>query len=226
MALYKSVKKKIRSLLNIVRISFINRSMKKNKNIFDKTNFFYGGGKICITRTKWGKFSGIGANPWVYDTVVGNFTNIASNCRIGLRDHIHTNFLISDHVYRNGEHILCGLKAYDGYWVKIGSDVWIGDSVIVLRGCEIGDGAVIAAGSVVTKSVPSYAIVGGNPAKFIKWRFPKDIRNRLTDIKWWNWSSDDIISKRDYLENLVGFKMDDYKYKYMKPKRFVTTHCE
>ena len=54
--------------------------------------------------------------------------------------------------------------------------MWIGDSVIIMRGIKVGDGAIIGAGSVVTRSVPDFAIVGGNPAKFIKWRFPEQVR--------------------------------------------------
>ncbi|MFQ6186457.1 CatB-related O-acetyltransferase [Sinorhizobium meliloti] len=71
--------------------------------------------------------------------------------------------------------------------VVIGHDVWIGDQVIVLNGVTIGTGAVIAAGSIVTKNVPPYAIVGGNYAKPIGpgTRFPQHICDRLLETKWW-----------------------------------------
>ena len=81
--------------------------------------------------------------------------------------------------------------------INIGSDVWIG------RGCRfksttpdkslnIGNGAVIAADSVVVKDVPPFAIVGGNPAKFIKWRFEPEIIEALERIAWWNWNLEKI----------------------------------
>lgn len=76
--------------------------------------------------------------------------------------------------------------------VVIGNDVWIGANVIILPGVHIGDGAVIAAGAVVTKNVDDYAVVGGNPAGFIKYRFNDKVRNALIEIKWWEWSHDNI----------------------------------
>ncbi len=71
--------------------------------------------------------------------------------------------------------------------VVIGNDVWIGYRAIILSGVTIGDGAVIAAGAVVTKDVPAYGIVGGNPAKLIKKRFDDETIQRLLRIAWWNW---------------------------------------
>ncbi|WP_287284520.1 CatB-related O-acetyltransferase [Treponema sp.] len=71
--------------------------------------------------------------------------------------------------------------------ITIGNDVWIGGNVIVQRGVTIGDGAIVAAGAVVTKDVPPYAIVGGVPAKVIKYRFDKKIINTLLKIKWWQY---------------------------------------
>jgi len=71
--------------------------------------------------------------------------------------------------------------------VVIGNDVWIGLNVTILSGVEIGDGAVIAANSVVTKNIGSYEIWGGNPAKLIKKRFTKEQINKLLEIKWWEW---------------------------------------
>ncbi len=76
--------------------------------------------------------------------------------------------------------------------VEIGNDVWIGANVVILPGVKIGDGAVIAAGAVVTRDVEPYAIVGGVPAKIIKYRFSKDIIEKFLRIKWWEWSIEKI----------------------------------
>lgn len=78
------------------------------------------------------------------------------------------------------------LKCKNGFFATIGSDVWIGNDVIIKGGVNIGDGAVIGMGAVVTKDVPPYAIVGGVPAKIIKYRFDESTIDQMLKIKWWN----------------------------------------
>lgn len=80
--------------------------------------------------------------------------------------------------------------------VRIGHGAWIGDSVIVLPGVTIGDGAVIGAGSVVTKSVAAYAIAVGNPARVIRYRFSDEIIALLGEVRWWEWSERQIQDNR------------------------------
>lgn len=75
---------------------------------------------------------------------------------------------------------------------KIGNDVWIGNGVFILPGVVIGDGAIVAARAVVTKDVPPYAIVGGNPAKVIKYRFPQFLIERLLASEWWCYAPWDL----------------------------------
>lgn len=76
--------------------------------------------------------------------------------------------------------------------VKIGNDVWIGANAIILPGVKIGDGVIIAAGAVVTKNIEPYAVVGGIPAKIIKYRFNADDIKLLEKIKWWDWSIEEV----------------------------------
>lgn len=76
--------------------------------------------------------------------------------------------------------------------VVIGNDVWIGAGAIILPGVRIGDGAVIAAGTVVTKDVECYEVVGGNPARHIKYRFEQSTIDKLMELQWWNWDEKKI----------------------------------
>jgi len=81
---------------------------------------------------------------------------------------------------------------YNSGVTEVGNDVWIGANVTILSGRKVGDGAVLAAGAVITKDVPPYAIVGGNPARVLKFRFDEDIIARLLTIKWWDWPREKI----------------------------------
>ena len=76
--------------------------------------------------------------------------------------------------------------------VVIGHDVWIGTEAMIMSGVHIGDGAVIGARAVVTKDVPPYTIVAGNPARVVRLRFPPEIVERLQRVAWWNWDDERI----------------------------------
>lgn len=81
----------------------------------------------------------------------------------------------------------------------IGNDVWIGQNVTVMPGIHIGDGAIIAANSVVTKDIPAYHIAGGNPCKIIRKRFDYELISFLLKIKWWDWTPEKIFDNLDTL---------------------------
>ena len=93
--------------------------------------------------------------------------------------------------------------------ISIGSDVWIGNGCTVVPGVNIGDGAVIAAGAVVTKDVPPFAVYGGVPAKPIRMRFPAHIVAWLRELKWWEWSNEQLHRNRSFFEtDLSGCSPD------------------
>jgi len=71
--------------------------------------------------------------------------------------------------------------------VVIGNDVWLGQNAFILSGVTVGDGAVVAANAVVTKDVPPYSIVAGNPATVKKFRFDAETIERLLSVRWWDW---------------------------------------
>lgn len=101
-------------------------------------------------------------------------------------------------------------QAEPGVLVRIKNDVWVGDDAIIMNGVTVGNGAVIGAGAVVTKDVPDYAIVGGIPARLIKYRFEPSIIERLLNLKWWELDDEllrqhvlhDIHQSLKYLESL------------------------
>ncbi|MCW8905073.1 MAG: Vat family streptogramin A O-acetyltransferase [Sedimenticola sp.] len=84
---------------------------------------------------------------------------------------------------------------------EIGNDVWIGYAATIMPGVKVGSGAIIASKSVVTGDVPAYSVVGGNPAKVIRYRFDEDTIKELLAISWWNWSAEKITAN---LEAIVG----------------------
>lgn len=83
--------------------------------------------------------------------------------------------------------------------IIIGNDVWIGTRAMICAGVRIGNGAIVAAGAVVTKDVPPYAIVGGNPARVIKYRFDKETIDFLQKTKWWHWPEEELVKHKDFI---------------------------
>ena len=87
--------------------------------------------------------------------------------------------------------------------VIIDEDVWVGSNAVILSGVHIGRGAVVAAGSVVTKDVPAYSIVAGVPAKILKMRFSEEQIIKLENLQWWSWSKEEIMNHKEFFTNAV-----------------------
>lgn len=83
--------------------------------------------------------------------------------------------------------------------INVGSDVWIGSGATILAGADLGDGCIVGAHSIVASPVTPYAIVAGNPAKVVKYRFAEDIIKALLEIKWWMWD-----------DNIIRTRLDDF----------------
>jgi len=142
-------------------------------------------------------------------TDIGKFANIASEVRINPGNHPVE--WVSQH------HFLYRCKLYGFadedresffHWrslqrVTIGHDTWIGHRAIILPGICVGNGAVIGAGSVVSRDVPAYGIVAGVPAKVLRFRFPKAIREAFENIGWWNWDHETL---RQRLEDFYDIR--------------------
>lgn len=111
--------------------------------------------------------------------------------------------------WRNGNGQIMKRTAQKGE-ILIGNDVCIGDGVTILGGVRIGDGAVVAAGTVVVKDIPPYAVVGGNPAKIIRYRFPQDVIQKLCRIQWWDWDEDQMLARKEDMQGEVAAFAEKY----------------
>ncbi|WP_289287950.1 CatB-related O-acetyltransferase [uncultured Duncaniella sp.] len=151
-----------------------------------------------------GEYSYVGMNSWVCIADVGKFCSIANRVNIGLGNHT-INYLSTSPIFT---------EKYNGTgfsWINktiappfkrtiIGNDVWIGFGAMVIGGVKIGDGAIIGAGSIVTKDIPPFAIAVGSPAKVIKYRFSEETIEKILQNPWWN------KSEKDLKQNIIEFQ--------------------
>ena len=152
-----------------------------------------------IINSKIGNYSYVGKRSILYNTTIGNYCSIANDVRICLGKHpvtfFSTNpFLFDESFYNYYKNSNEKIKNSIGK-VTIENDVWIGANVTIVDNVTIGTGAVVAAGSVVTKNVKPYSIIGGVPAKIIKYRFSKNVINQISKTKWYNKLPNDIDYK-------------------------------
>lgn len=126
-----------------------------------------------------GDYTYIGKNCNITKTSIGRYCSIANNVSIGQGEHDLSKISTSSLFYENSYETLTKQPC------NIGNDVWIGTDAIILRGVYIGDGAVIGANSVVTKDVPSFAIVAGSPARLLRYRFNDEKQKKILDSRWW-----------------------------------------
>jgi len=131
---------------------------------------------------------------------IGNYCSIAKNVGIFLGGNHRIDWVSSypfPVFFDQAKHIRDFVTSQGN--VDIGSDVWLCQNATILSGITIGHGAVIANGAMVTKDVAPYEIVGGNPAKHIRWRFDESTREALLKSAWWNWPEDEVLSVVDLL---------------------------
>jgi len=161
-----------------------------------------------IQNVAFGKYSFCGYDCTISNCVIGAFCSIASNVKIGGTRHpmewISTSPVFSSRRDSIKKKFSKFTKSAD-MLTSIGNDVWIGDNVLIKAGVRVGDGAVIGMGSVVTKDVPSYAIVAGCPSKVIRKRFDDHIIDRLLQIKWWEFDDEYLHEKAKYITSPEDF---------------------
>lgn len=182
----QELENKISSLTNEINLLKYPNSIRHNVTI-GQNSYAMPGGYIC-------------------NCSIGNYCSIASGVVIGPSVH-PAQWLSTSPFQYNFPEVHKGIdplkyltyKHHTKLSSDIGNDVWIGQNAIVMGGLNIGDGAIIAAGAVVTKDVPPYAIVGGVPARVIKYRFDEPTIKELLELRWWD------LDKEVLLKNKVEF---------------------
>ena len=154
------------------------------------------GARTQMLEVELGDYSYVVNDSDIAYTRIGKLTSIAAMTRINPGNHPMDRASQSHFTYRASAYFE-GERDEDRFFawrraqtVTIGHDVWIGHGAIILPGRHVGTGAVIGAGAVVTKDIPAYAIVVGNPARVVRERFGADIAARMQALAWWNWRHD------------------------------------
>lgn len=151
-----------------------------------------------VNNSRFGDYSYCDRYADIANAQIGKFANIAAFARIGATDHpLHTaachHFLYrSDDYWDNAGRDEDFFAHRRSRMAHIGHDTWIGAGAMIKPEVTLGDGAVVAAGAVVTKDVEPYTIVAGTPAKVLRVRQPPEIAERLIALAWWDWSHEDI----------------------------------
>jgi phosphonate metabolism protein (transferase hexapeptide repeat family) len=175
------------------------------------------GARTVLLEVAMGDYSYVVNDAQITYTTIGKFCSIAAMTRINPGNHpMHrasqAHFTYRASAYFPGESDEAEFFEWRRrHHVQIGHDVWIGHGAIVLPGRNIGTGAVVAAGAVVTKDVPAYTIVAGNPARPIKRRFSEAVSGRLAELAWWDWNHEAL---RRALPDFRKLAIDDFLAKY------------
>lgn len=194
----------------LYRVKYANRHVKIKRGAKLYWNSEFEGNNLIGENTTFGGRLGfgsyIGSNSCITGKI-GKYTCIADNVSVVQGTHPTKDF-VSIHPAFFSENGKCGLsfvreKLFEEYRyaddrnnaVVIGNDVWIGYGAIIIAGVRIGNGAVIAAGAVVAEDIPPYAIVGGIPAKVIRYRFDKETISSFERVQWWDIPYEILIDK-------------------------------
>lgn len=170
-------------------------------------NTFYE--NVIIRNSSFGDYVYVGPRTSIANAKIGSFCSIGPECSIGLGMH-PTNYVSTFPAFfstaKQGQITFVSENSYNEFeTISIGNDVWIGTNVIILDGVKIGNGAIIAAGAVVTKDVEPYVIVGGVPAREIKKRFREEVIIELQKIAWWNRDINWLKERTKYFADVESF---------------------
>jgi phosphonate metabolism protein (transferase hexapeptide repeat family) len=176
------------------------------------------GARTILLDVEMGDYSYVVNDAQMTYTTIGKFCSIAAMTRINPGNHpmhraTQAHFTYRASAYFPGEADDAEFFAWRrSHRVHIGHDVWIGHGAIVLPGRRIGNGAVVAGGAIVTKDVPDYTIVAGNPARPIRRRFSEDIAERLVRLAWWDWNHERLrMALPDFRKLTIEQFLDKYE---------------
>ena len=162
-----------------------------------------------LYRSKIGAYSYIAPYSCIQNTSIGKFCSIGPHflCGWGIHptDKLSTSPMFYSTRKQNGMTLSARDKIVEQKNITIGNDVFIGANVTILDGVTIGDGAIVGAGAVVCEDVPPFAIVGGVPAKLIRYRFSEEQITALLKIEWWNFPEDMLPCVEQYFDDVNGF---------------------
>lgn len=161
-----------------------------------------------VVSSSFGRYTFCGYDCDIYFADIGSFTSIANNVVISGARHPMEWVGMSPVFYSGRDSIKKKFSQFDLSEVKrtsIGHDVWIGRSAIIMSGVSIGNGAVIGAGTVVTKDIPPYAVAVGNPARLVRYRFPHDIISKLEETCWWNLKDEELTKLSEHIRDPKRF---------------------
>lgn len=170
-------------------------------------------GGAILDKVNIADFSYISNDSIISNVEIGKFCSISSNVQIGLGPHPSRVFVSTYPAFYSDENLGCPMafrndKIFDDSVPQtvLGNDVWIGANVIIPGGIHIGTGAIVAAGAVVAKDVPPYAVVGGNPARIIRYRFSEEQIKSLMESEWWNWPIEKIRQRVGDFSDIERFR--------------------
>jgi len=157
------------------------------------------GARTKVAESAFGDYSYVVNDSDIIYTTLGRFCSIASHVRINPGNHPLDRVMLSHVSYRSSAYGLGDDERGFFDWrresaVTLGHDVWIGHGAVVLPGLSIGTGAAIGAGAIVTKDVPPFAVVVGNPGRVLRLRFPEPVIAALQRVAWWDWPHDRLRS--------------------------------
>ena len=205
------MKKKVKALMNRARLSKNGNSILSydtldlaskidHSKLSDHAMVAAG---ASISHSSLGRLTSVGRNTKIVHAEIGSFCAISWDTTINAIAHPleHATICAFPYVPEVGGFVRKRKQQHQ--LVKVGNDVWIGAHVVIMPGVNIGNGAVIGAGSIVTKDVDDYSIVVGNPARHVRYRFSESIIDKLKNLEWWNWDNEKIKRNLDFFSGEI-----------------------
>jgi len=190
----------------------VSKLIKKSRLSSVKNSSIHSSSKLesgtLFVNSSMGKHSFCGYDNEIINTKIGSFCSIGNNVKIGGGEHPYDWVSTSPVFYKGRDSVkakFSEFKRNEILTTTIGNDVWVGQNSLIKQGVKIGHGSIIGMGSVVTKDIEPYTIVGGVPAKKIKLRFSEDIISQLIKSQWWELKENELKEVAKNIKNPKKF---------------------